>query len=354
MKKMRIVAFIAFVLGLLCIALFAVYTYQVSPVDKNSDASYEVVIESGMSRSEIGDLLEDKGLIRSAFFFKVYCVVNGNQNLKAATYLFSKNMSMDEIVESLEEGSTHNPNAVRLTFHEGRSVKDYASLIEENTNITADEFLAKVNDVTYLNRLIDKYWFLTDDILNDEIYYKLEGYLAPDTYEFIGSVVTAEQIIETMLDQESVLLEPYQDELQGSNIHEIITMASVVEQEGINDDDRKMIAGVFYNRLNANMNMGSDITTYYAFNEEMTGDLTSEMFATYNPYNTRSAEMVGRLPVGPICNPSINSIIAALSPTENDYLYFVADKNGNIYYTRSSAEHESKVAELKENGEWIW
>ena len=102
------------------------------------------------------------------------------------------------------------------------------------------------------------------------------------------------------------------------------------------------------------MNLGSDVTTYYAFNQAMDKDLTSEMFNTYNPYNTRSSAMAGKLPVGPICNPSIESIMASINPTKSDYYYFVADKNGNVYYTKTSSEHSAKVKELKEKGDWIW
>lgn len=86
----------------------------------------------------------------------------------------------------------------------------------------------------------------------------------------------------------------------------------------------------------------------------MDKDLTSEMFNTYNPYNTRSSAMAGKLPVGPICNPSIESIMASINPTKSDYYYFVADKNGNVYYTKTSSEHSAKVKELKEKGDWIW
>ena len=128
----------------------------------------------------------------------------------------------------------------------------------------------------------------------------------------------------------------------------------MAELEGVKDEDRKLIVSVFNNRLNRGMNLGSDVTTYYAFNEAMDSDLTTEMFNTYNPYNTRSAEMAGRLPVGPICNPSLSSIEAAINPTDSDYLYFVADKNRNVYFMMSASEHEEKVAELKENGDWIW
>ena len=211
-----------------------------------------------------------------------------------------------------------------------------------------------MKDKTYLTSLINSYWFLTDTILNDDIYYGLEGYLAPDTYNFKDKDVSIEEVVKTLLDQEEKNLEPYKNKVNKANIHDILTLASMAELEGVKEKDRKMIVGVFQNRLSKNMNLGSDVTTYYAFSEDMTKDLTSEMFNTYNPYNTRSSQMAGKLPVGPICNPSKSSIEASINPTSSDYYYFVADKNGNVYYTKTSSEHSAKVKELKDKGDWIW
>ena len=132
-----------------------------------------------------------------------------------------------------------------------------------------------------------------------------------------------------------------------------MTMASIVELEGTNSENRKMIVGIFENRLNSGMNLGSDVTTYYGLQAAMTSDLTSEQFNTSNPYNTRVG-MIGKMPVGPICNPSLSSIEASINPTKSDYLFFVADKNGNIYYTKTNKEHEKKVQEIKDKGDWIW
>ena len=352
MNKKRILALILGILGLCLILAFVYYEYNTSPIDKSSNANIEVVIPSGMSTDNIAKTLRDKNLIRNEMFFKVYLKLNNISSLKASTYLLKKNMTMDEIVRILEKGT--NSDSIRLTFKEGETIRDYAKIIAESTNISEEEFIEKVNNREYLSSLITNYWFLTDDILNEEIYYPLEGYLAPDTYEFALSDLTSEEIITTLLDEESKKLEPYKDILEQSNIHSTLTLASMAELEGVKTEDRKMIISVFNNRLNSGMNLGSDVTTYYAFNEEMDSDLTTEMFNTYNPYNTRSAEMAGRLPIGPICNPSISSIEAALYPEVSDYLYFVADKNRNVYFTRSASEHEEKVRELKENGEWIW
>ncbi len=353
MKKMRVLALILGFIGLLLIGCFIYYQYSVSPIDKSSKANIEVIIPEGMSTANIAKTLYDKGLIRNELFFKVYLKLNNVSSLKASTYLLTKSMSMKEIVEELEKGNT-NDNVIRLTFKEGESVKDYANMISKNTDITSEEFLSTIKDTTLLTSLINDYWFLTDSILDENIYYPLEGYLFPDTYEFSKDNLDSETIIRKLLDEEEEKLAPYKDTLENSNIHSIMTLASIAELEGVKDEDRKMIISVFNNRLARGMNLGSDVTTYYAFYEEMNSDLTSEMFNTYNPYNTRSSKMAGRLPVGPISNPSLSSIDAAINPSSSDYLYFVADKNRNVYFTKTIAEHEEKVQELKENGDWIW
>ena len=353
MKKTRILALILGIIGLLLIISFIFYQHNMSPIDSSSKADIEVVIPEGMSTDNIAKTLKDKGLIRNELFFKIYLRLNNVGSLKASTYLLTKSMSLDEIADALVKG-TGNKDVVRITFKEGETISDYADLIAESTNITSEDFLNKVKDVNFLNTLTNEYWFITEDVLNEDLYYPLEGYLFPDTYEFAKDNLDSETIIRTLLDEEEEKLEPYKETLSNLNVHSILTLASMAELEGVKDEDRRLIISVFNNRLEQGMNLGSDVTTYYAFNEEMDSDLTSEMFNTYNPYNTRSSEMAGRLPVGPICNPSLSSIEAALNPETSDYLYFVADKNRNVYFTRSVSEHEAKVQELKENGDWIW
>lgn len=263
-------------------------------------------------------------------------------------------MSLKEIVDELGNGSNYNPNLVVLTFKEGERLTDYAEVIAKGTNHTYEDVINKLNDRTYLNELINDYWFLTNDILDSDIYYPLEGYLSPNTYHFKDKDVEIEEVVKKLLDQEEKELDKYKNELNGKSIHDIITMASVVELEGTNSENKKMITGIFYNRLGSGFNMGSDVTTYYALQRPMTTDLTSQQFATVNPYNTRSTTMIGKLPVGPICNPSDESIEATIHYTDNDYLFFVADKNGKIYYSRNNAEHEKIIKQIKDAGNWIW
>ena len=262
-------------------------------------------------------------------------------------------MSMEDIISELISGSKYNPDVITITFKEGMRITDYAKDIAKATNHSETEVLNTLNDRNFLDNLRQKYWFLTDSIFQDGIYYPLEGYLAPDTYQFDDRDVSISTIVETMLNEMEKELEPYRSQIQ-DNVHYYMTMASLVELEGTNTDNRKMIAGIFENRIAANMNLGSDVTTYYALQYPMTSDLTTAQFATINPYNTRASNMRGQMPIGPICNPSLSSLKASIEPTDSNYLYFVADKNGNIFYTSTLSEHEAMVQEIKDKGDWIW
>ena len=116
-------------------------------------------------------------------------------------------------------------------------------------------------------------------------------------------------------------------------------MASLAELEGKSLEDRKEIIGVFFNRIYDGMSLGSDVTTYYAFKVDMGDrDLTVKELNSENPYNTRGPNMSGKIPIGPICNPELSCIKAATHPTASDYYFFVADKYGNIYYTKTNKE----------------
>lgn len=355
-KKFRVLSVFLFLVGVILIVGCVIFIFLSSPVDKNSNTIIEVEITSGTSTSSIAKTLKERNLIRSELVFKLAAKFHTKKTLKAAIYDLKKNMSTDEIITILTEGNSYNPDVVKITFNEGETVKKYAQKIEKNTNHTYDEVMSKLSDVAYIDSLIANYWFLTDEIKNKDIYVALEGYLSPNTYEFKNKDVTVEEIIKVMLDQTSKELESFRSNIENSSwtVHQYLTLASMLELEGTNSKNRKMIAKIFYNRLNLGMSLGSDVTTYYAFQEEMNKDLTAKQFATSNPYNTRSSDMGGKLPVGPICNPSLSSIDASFNPTDNDYLFFVADKHGKIFYTKTKEEHETKVAEIKEKGDWIW
>lgn len=340
-------------MGSFLLLLASIYLYLASPVDAGSKDKIEVVISSGTGVSGIGEVLKEKGLIRSKLLFMLTVKTSKDGSLKASTYQLSQDMSMQDIIDELTAGNSYNPDAISITFKEGERITDYITDIAAVTVHTPEKIRGVLSDQEYLAQLIHDYWFLTDDILNKNIYYPLEGYLAPDTYQFKNKDVLVSTIIETMLDHMEKKISPYREKIS-HDVHYYMSMASMLELEGTNTKNRKMIAGIFENRLAKKMNLGSDVTTYYALQYPMTSDLTTAQFATVNPYNTRSITMAGKMPIGPICNPSLSSLKASIEPTKSDYLYFVADKHGSIFYTRTLTEHEAKVKEIKDKGDWIW
>ena len=234
-------------------------------------------------------------------------------------------------------------------------MRGIAKIIESKTNNKEEEVFAVLKEQDYLKELINEYWFLDESILDTKLYYSLEGYLFPDTYEFKNKNVTVKEIFKKMLDQTGKKLESYKEEIEKSDytLHEMLTLASIVELEAAGSDDRAGVAGVFYNRLEAGWSLGSDVTTYYGAKVEMSErDLYQSEIDEVNDYNTRSVKMAGKLPIGPICNPGMNAIKASIEPTEHKNYFFVADKNGKTYFSKTNSEHEKMVAKLKNEGLW--
>ncbi|MDD4644288.1 MAG: endolytic transglycosylase MltG [Bacilli bacterium] len=326
------------------------YYYGISPVG-NSDKKITVDIPYGSSRDEIASILKDEDLIRNATIFTLYLKLNGIETLQAGTYSFTKNMNLETIVDKIVNGEILGASTT-MTFKEGKTISDLATLIASKTDYTEEEFIALAANKEYLTELIKDYWFLTNDILDDGLYFPLEGYLFPDTYDIYN--LTLKQIIEIQLDNTKKVLDDYKTEIEASkyNIHQIMTMASMVELEGNNDSNRAGIARVFYNRLDDGISLGSDVTAHYGVQKSMSEEITQAELDADNPYNTRNTSFAG-LPLGPISNPSESSIEAALNPTDSNYNYFMADKNGKIYFSKTLAEQTAKIKELKEQGLWF-
>lgn len=331
-----------------------IYNYELSPVSRDSEKVI-VEIKEGSIYS-IGDTLYKEGLIRNTLIFKVYVKVNGVNSLKASTYELDKNMSLKEIIKVLEAGNGYNPDEITIIFKEGLNVRKIAKLVEENTNNSYDDFMKLMNDSDFIDKKIDEYWFLTDSIKNSKIYYPLEGYLFPETYAFLNKDVTVEDIVDTMLKEMGKVLEEYKDKIENSeyNIHELMTLASIVELEGASADDRASVAGVFYNRLHDGWVLGSDVTTYYYlkiddFKQSLNGN--KNLYTCDNAYNTRCTSFVG-LPVGPISNPGKESIDAVINYKKHNYYYFVADCNKKTYLNKDATGHYNTIQKLKNEGNW--
>ena len=292
--------------------------------------------------------------IKSAIVMKLYSKMNKVEGLKAGNYEFDNTEDMKTIVEHIVKGDTLYDD-VRITFIEGKNMRWIAKQIAKETNNTEQDVLNLLKDEAYIDFLIEKYWFLTDEIKDEDIYYPLEGYLLPDTYSFEGKDVSVEKIFSVMLNHMDKFLTEYKNSFPSNfTIHQILTLASMAELEGKSTEDRKEIVGVFVNRINKKMNLGSDVTTYYAFKVDMGDrDLTVKELNTENPYNTRGPNMAAKIPIGPICNPSKSAMEATINYTETDAFYFVADKNGKVYFTKNNGEHNKMIKTLKKQGLWF-
>ncbi len=351
-KKFKIILVLVAILLIGIATLLGTYCYFKSPVS-NDKKEVSIVIENGSTISDIAALLKKEGLIKDENFFKLYVKLKKVSNVYAAKYYFSPSMNLDEIINTLNEGG-YNENEISITFKEGINMRGIAKLIKENTSNSEDDVYKKLKDEKYLNSVIEKYWFLTDDIKNSKIYYSLEGYLFPDTYRFNSKDVSVEEIFNKMLDQMEKELNKYKKQIENSkySVHELITLASITQSEGYNEDDFKNIASVFYNRLKTGMALGSCVTSYYGVKKDMTDELLQKDIDASNPYNTRGNNPVS-FPVGPISMPGDKALDATLDPIETSYYFFVSDKNNKLYFTKTLNEHERMITKLQNEGLWL-
>lgn len=354
-RKFSVRKFLLFLLFLIIILISMVlgtYFYEIGPV--SSDKTSKLIsIEKGDNFYNISSKLKKNNLIKSELFYKIYLKLSKPTGLTVGNYELNEAMDTKKIVDILSDSKNQKINTIKITFREGLNIRGIAQIIEEKTNIKSEDFINKVIDKNYIKSIQKDYWFLTDEIYNEKIYYPLEGYLFPDTYEFEKENISSEKIIKKILDNTEKKLEKYKAQLTSNemSIHQILTLASLIEQEAVTKEDRALVAGVFYNRLKTNMSLGSDVTTYYAAKKSLKETLTNKELTECNGYNTRCLTMKG-LPVGPISNPSVTSIEAALNPTQNEFYYFVADTSKKVYFNKTINEHNQTIAKLKKEGKW--
>ena len=345
--------------GIILIAtgsLIAWYYLNIRPVNKEQFESKTLKIEIGTTNEEIASILEENNIIRNKLAFRIYIKLNKITGFQAGTYIIDKPYELNDIASLLKTGKIYSNETINITFVEGKNMRYIAKIIAQNTENTEEEVYAVLKDKEYINSLIDNYWFITEEINNSNIYYSLEGYLFPDTYQFESTKVDIKTIFKTMLDKMSTVLDGYKENIDNNKytVHQILSLASMIELEAKNAEDRAEVSGVFYNRLNKNMSLGSDVTTYYAYKVDMgERDLYMSEINGYNPYNTRGPKMEGKIPVGPISSVGCTSIEAAINPKTTDALYFVADKYGKVYFGKNNAEHEANIQNLKKQGLWF-
>ena len=301
-------------------------------------------VQPGDTLRSVGNRLEEEGIIRDAGAFYRFGKSAGLTDLKTGDYIIDPSMDPETILKILTDPTQALTDEVNVTIVEGDWAKHAAKKIAGRTTGSADDRLRLWNDESYIRSLMDRYPFLTEEIFNDQIRIKLEGYLAPETYRFFRDT-TPEAVTEKMLDQTLSVFNAYRDEIlaSGLSIHELYTLASIVQYEAGKPEDMKMIAGVFYNRLNIGMMLQSSVTVCYSIDIEQDDNWWAcEVNSDYeSPYNTYK---YAGLPPGPIENPGRDAIEAVLHPTPSNYLFFMADvKTGTVYYAETLEEHNANV-----------
>ncbi|MFY3791019.1 endolytic transglycosylase MltG [Ureibacillus sp. MALMAid1270] len=327
------------------IVAFTGYMYiksALQPVDPDSKTVIDVEIPIGSSLTTISNILQEKGIVKDARIFKYYTKFKNESDFQAGNYSLTQSMTLDEIIESLKTGRVYREPVFTLTVPEGLTLEQIAKIIEKNTVYSADEFLNKVTDSKFIENMMGTYpELITEEVLDGNIRYALEGYLYPATYSFYEEKPSLDEIITTMISQTEEVMKGYSGLLEEKQIsvHDLLTFASLLEEEATAQTDRETIASVFYNRLEIDMPLQTDPTVLYALGSHKDQVLYEDLEVD-SPYNTY---VITGLPPGPIANAGKISIEAALNPTDTEYLYFLADKEGTNHFAKTYEEHLQNI-----------
>ena len=363
-KKSRLKGFLVTVLLLLILlgagGFFGLRYAEsaLQPVDPSSKQYMTVQIPDGSNAQEIGSTLEKSGVIKNGLVFTLYVKYKNYNELKSGYYNLQKSMSVEDVIKELQKGGTPEPQEVTLaslTIPEGYTLEQIAQTVGQlqgnfKEALTAEAFLAKVQDENFIAQEVTKYPNLLESLPTKDsgVRYRLEGYLFPATYT-IKENTTVESLIDEMLAAMDKNLSSHYATIKEKNltVNELLTIASLVEKEGAKTEDRKLIAGVFYNRLNLGMPLQSNIAILYAEgklgqNISLADDaaIDTSIDSPYNDYTK-----VGLMP-GPVDSPSLDAIESSINQTKSDYLYFVANvQDGKVYYATTLEEHDRNVQE---------
>lgn len=329
----------------IAIAVLSFFYYMTTPIDKNNNNDVKIEVKENYGSAKIAEELKNKGLIRNETIFKLYSRLNSSSSFYVGHFTLKPNMSLSQIITELSS-KENAKSGNTFSVIEGDSILKISKNLE-NTKLSSEEFLEKVNDADFIKKLQAQFpELITDEIYGKNIKYALEGYLYPAVYN-IDDNETVESLITKMVQAANDKIVPlYKNTNKTWNIngkktqisiHKYITMASILEKESTKTDENKLIASVFLNRLAKGMKLQTDPSANYAA-DKLTGAPTQKELTEDSPYNTYTT--VG-LPPGPIASTSTISFEALNNAEKTDYLYFLhATKDGKGYFSKTYAEHE--------------
>ncbi|HUO55994.1 MAG TPA: endolytic transglycosylase MltG [Candidatus Paceibacterota bacterium] len=301
---------------ILVIGVLWFYLYVFRPPD-NFPIRKVVTLPTGVSGKQVSEILQEDGVVRSALGFRIVATLEGHERtLHAGDYLFTEPENIFAVARTIGTGA-FGLQPFKIRIPEGSNTRQMATI-----------FSIELPDFNAQN-------FLSDAV-------PLEGYLFPDTYFFLPNA-TESSVIETMRQDFNTHLATIEPQIEafGKPLSQDIIMASILEEEAGTTEDRRMIAGVLWNRIARGMPLQADVTLQYTL-PKADSQLTRSDLANDSPYNTYTHP---GLPPGPIDSPSLDSILAAVTPIKSNYLYYLADKNGVTHYCSSYACQAANEAE---------
>ncbi|HFI0329215.1 TPA: endolytic transglycosylase MltG [Streptococcus suis] len=359
---------VAVVMSLVVVFFLATCTFgffwvksSLEPINTEATKTIQVEIPEGSSTKEIANILFENDLIKNATVFNYYSKIKSYNNYQSGFYNLSQSMSVDDLAKAMQESGTPTAQeepAGKVLIVEGYTLTQIANSVTLNaktddktdkTPFTSEEFLATVTNQEFIDRMVATYpnLFASLPAADSGVIYRLEGYLFPAVYDYYDDA-TIENLVEQMISTTDARLQPYYEAIANKNltVNEVLTLASLVEKEGSTDEDRRNIASVFFNRLNTEMPLQSNIAILYAqgkLGEETTlAEDTNIDTSIESPYNIYWR--AGLMP-GPVDSPSLAAIDAVINANTTDYLYFVADvTTGTIYFANTIEEHDQNVA----------
>ncbi len=310
-----------------------------------ASGSAQVELEENCSVGDVADVLKEQGVINNSFFFTMYCLVTGaDDGFGQGSFTLDTNLDYEAIINYLQT-TGNRQDVVTITFPEGLSLLETAQKLEENEVCTVEEVLEAANSGEY-----DNYDFINAIDNEEDRYYKLEGYLFPDTYDFYKGEDPKIALGKMINNCQNRFSKETRDEIQeqGYTIDEVLTLASIVQAEATDEKDMRMVAGILINRLEDGASrdiyrLECDSTTYYPYrSKSQVPEKERDTFkSTYDTYTIEG------LPPGPICNPGMDAIQAVLEPSSESagMYYFCHDADGNAYYASTWSQHEANLAE---------
>lgn len=343
-KKQKPFVFAGLAVLFILVLVLGFYTMGLRSVDSKDTNNITVNIPVGTGASGVVYILDDAGLVRNTLCAKVNARIGGYNSLQANTYVFNKSMSFPEMMRAINTGDFNYISKQSINIIAGYRIPQVAEAMAAELPYSQKEILKKWSDKKFLKELINDYWFLTKDILDDDILYPLEGYFYADTYFITDENSSIEEATRMFLDRMDKELTSRKDGIKelGFSVHEFLTLTSIVTKEGGDiDEDLPTVAGVFMNRLKEGMSLGSDVTVNYIYQEDKV-NLKQSQLNNDSPYNTRKH---AGLPPSPICAVLNSRMDAVINYADTDYLFFYGCPDGTVIFSKTQAEHDKAAAD---------